>query len=134
MGQLEDIMQPLLNVVPSGQKAVVNRKDAPLEVGAFLEGAVAGRAEEPSRGAPAPSHRCSPAAHGAPASATLAPREEARAPPPAEEDGHGAAALEEGAEDAGEATAVGDGKTSTLSFISKIKHRFEATEKILKAL
>ena len=100
----------------------------------FLEGAVAGRAEEPSRGAPAPSHRCSPAAHGAPASATLAPREEARAPPPAEEDGHGAAALEEGAEDAGEATAVGDGKTSTLSFISKIKHRFEATEKILKAL
>jgi len=29
---------------------------------------------------------------------------------------------------------MGDGKTLTLSFISKIKHHFEATEKILKAL
>jgi len=100
----------------------------------FLEGAVAGREEEAPRGGAALSRQYSPAAYIASASATHVPLEEARAPPPAEEQGHKAAAPEEGAEDAGEAAGVGDGDTSTLSFINKIKHRFDATEKILKAL
>jgi hypothetical protein len=100
----------------------------------FLEGAVAGREEEAPRGGAVPSRQYSPASYSASASARYAPLEEANASPPAEEQGHEAAAPEKGVEDAGAAAGVGDAGASTLSFINKIKHRFEATEKILKAL